>query len=100
MKSKKKIIIVFIIILLILFVPLPPQTILDGGTKTYTALTYSITVHNANSSHIYNAEKNQMERYKIKGVTVYILGKEIYSSKEKYLVEIETADGEVIEVEN
>ena len=100
MKFKKKIIIIVVVaILLTLFVPFPGM-LLDGGTKTYTALTYSITVHNANSSHIYNAEKNQMERYKIKGVTVYILGKEIYSSKEKYLVEIETADGEVIEVEN
>lgn len=99
MKSKKKIIIAIIVILLILFVPLPPQTILDGGSKEYNALTYTVRVHNANSSHIYNEEKHQTEMYKTRGITVWILGKEVYNTKEKYLNEIITDEGEVIEVE-
>lgn len=100
MKFKKKIIIIVVVaILLTLFVPFPGM-LLDGGTKTYTALTYEVTVHNANSTHVYNEEKKQMEMYKIKGVTVCILGKEVYSSKEKCLDEIHTDDGEVIEVNN
>lgn len=100
MKSKKvTIIIIIVLVLLIPFIPYPGM-LLDGGTKTYTALTYEVYVYNANSTHVYNEEKKQTEHYKIKGVTIWILGKEVYSSKEKYLAEATTDDGEFIEFDN
>lgn len=44
MKKKTKIVIlsVLFIILLVLLVPVPSEVYKDGGTRTYTALTYKI----------------------------------------------------------
>lgn len=40
----EKIIIICIIVVLILIIPIPTGKARDGGTKTYTALTYKIVV--------------------------------------------------------
>lgn len=39
---KKKLIIAAVCILAVLFTPVPTETYKDGGTRTYTALTYKV----------------------------------------------------------
>ena len=47
MKKKKRIIVITIVFfLLIVFVPIPTGVYKDGGTRTYTALTYKVVCWN------------------------------------------------------
>lgn len=39
---KKRLIITLLVLIIILIIPIPTGTARDGGTKTYTALTYKI----------------------------------------------------------
>lgn len=49
-KAKRLIIGIFIVFALIMTVPIPTGQCKDGGTKTYTSLTYKIVVWN----HLYD----------------------------------------------
>ena len=60
--NKKKTITMIIIIsfLLILFIPIPTGTYKDGGTRTYTALTYKVVCWNRAINENYRYAKTSI----------------------------------------
>lgn len=77
--NKKKVITMIIILsfLLILFVPIPTGVCKDGGTSTYTALTYKVVKWN----RIIN------ENYKYNKISVYFLPDNFKSIDELWNIE-------------
>lgn len=77
--NKKKVITMIIILpfLLILFVPIPTGVYKDGGTSTYTALTYKVVKWN----RIIN------ENYKYNKISVYCLPDNFKSIDELWNIE-------------
>lgn len=66
---KKRIWIILIVILALLFVPIPTGVYKDGGTRTYTALTYKIVAWNRMTGYsTYNETKVYWFPYNFKSI--------------------------------
>lgn len=78
MKNKKILIIAIIVLLVILLFPIPMK-LRDGGTVEYKALLYSVTKYHKLAPE--NSEKEYIDSVEIK-----ILGKEIFNSVDKNVV--------------
>lgn len=79
--KKKIIVIIIIVVIAILLIPIPMK-LRDGGSTEYKALLYSVTKYHQLAPVEENAGKEYLE-----GVSIKILGKEVFNNKEKATVE-------------
>lgn len=79
--KKKIIVIVIVLVIAILLIPIPMK-LRDGGSTEYKALLYSVTKYHQLAPVEENGEKEYLE-----GVSIKILGKEVFNNKEKAIVE-------------
>lgn len=79
--KKKIIVIVIVLVIVILLIPIPMK-LRDGGSTEYKALLYSVTKYHQLAPVEENGEKEYLE-----GVSIKILGKEVFNNKEKATVE-------------
>lgn len=92
--KKKIIVIVIVLVIAILLIPIPMK-LRDGGSTEYKALLYSVTKYHQLAPVEENGEKEYLE-----GVSIKILGKEVFNNKEKATVENMVGnenDNEIIE---
>ena len=92
--KKKIIVIIIIVVIAILLIPIPMK-LRDGGSTEYKALLYSVTKYHQLAPVEENGEKEYLE-----GVSIKILGKEVFNNKEKATVENMVGnenDNEIIE---
>lgn len=79
--KKKIIVIIIIVVIAILLIPIPMK-LRDGGSTEYKALLYSVTKYH----QLAPVEENGGKEY-LEGVSIKILGKEVFNNKEKATVE-------------
>lgn len=79
--KKKIMVIVIIVVIAILLIPIPMK-LRDGGSTEYKALLYSVTKYH----QLAPVEENGGKEY-LEGVSIKILGKEVFNNKEKATVE-------------
>lgn len=79
--KKKIIVIVIVLVIAILLIPIPMK-LRDGGSTEYKALLYSVTKYH----QLAPVEENGGKEY-LEGVSIKILGKEVFNNKEKATVE-------------
>lgn len=79
--KKKIIVIIIIVVIAILLIPIPMK-LRDGGSTEYKALLYSVTKYH----QLAPVEENGGKEY-LEGVSIKILGKEVFNNKEEATVE-------------